>query len=516
MEPAARKRPAKPSTGETPPRRTRVDRDSVLFALGELVRREVDLDALLAQVIDTVTRAMDADRGTFYLVDRARGELFSKAAHLPELREIRLKVGQGIAGHVARTGEAINLSHTEGDPRFYGAIDRATNYATRSMLCVPVLDRAGEILGVLQLLNKKGAAFDDDDEALLRALASQVAMLVESTSLYGQLRAPTGGPLRYRFNGVVGGGARMRRVYDLVTRAAGTDATVLITGETGTGKGLIARAIHYNSPRAGRPFVAVDCASLPATLIENELFGHERGAYTGADQRSVGKFEAADGGTVFLDELGEVPLTLQSKLLRVLQDREFERVGGRKTLKVDVRILAATNRNLEDMVARQRFREDLYYRLRVLSLAMPPLRERGPEDLEQLAYHFLAGFAQRHNKQVVRFSPPALARLHAHSWPGNIRELENCIEGAVVLSVGDAIEVADLPLPADPRELPAAGRKAGRGGADLARLSWNEMEKLYIEAVLAAHDGNRSGAARAMGIGRATLLRKIKTLKIRA
>ena len=504
------------SPRKSPARRTRAFRDSILVAVGELVRREVDLDTLLAQVIDTVTKAMDADRGTFYLVDRARGELFSKAAHLPELREIRLKLGQGIAGHVARTGESINLSHTEGDPRFYGAIDRATNYATRSMLSVPVFDRAGEILGVLQLLNKKGAAFDDEDEALLRALASQVAMIVESTSLYGQLRAPTGGPLRYRFNGVVGGGARMRRVYDLVARAAGTDATVLITGETGTGKGLIARAIHYNSPRAGAPFVAVDCASLPATLIENELFGHERGAYTGADQRTLGKFEAADGGTVFLDEIGEVPLTLQAKLLRVIQDREFERVGGRKTLKVDVRILAATNRNLEDMVARQRFREDLYYRLRVLSLAMPPLRERGAEDLDQLAYHFLAGFAQRHNKPVLRFSPAALARLHAHPWPGNIRELENCIEGAVVMSAGEALDVHDLPLPPDPRDLPAAGRRPGRATPDLARLTWDEMEKLYIEAVLAAHDGNRSAAARAMGIGRATLLRKLKALKIKA
>jgi Nif-specific regulatory protein len=504
VEPSARKQ-----TG----RRTRGFRDSVLVALGELVRREVDLDTLLAQVVATVTRAMDADRGTFYLVDRARGELFSKAALLPELREIRLKIGQGIAGHVARTGETINLSHSESDPRFYGAIDRATNYATRSMLCVPVYGREGDVLGVLQLLNKKGAAFDDEDEALLRALASQVAMIVESTSLYGQLRAPTAGPLRYRYNGVVGSGPRMRRVYDLVSRAAGTDATVLIAGETGTGKGLIARAIHYNSPRAGKPFVAVDCASLPATLIENELFGHERGAYTGADQRTIGKFEAADGGTVFLDEIGEVPLTLQAKLLRVIQDREFERVGGRKTIQVDVRILAATNRNLEDMVARQRFREDLYYRLRVLALTMPPLRERGPEDLDQLAYHFLAGFAQRHNKQVARFTPAALARLHAHAWPGNIRELENCIEGAVVLSTGDAIDVLDLPLPPDPRE--QTTRRTGRAGPDLARLSWNEMEKLYIEAVLAAHDGNRSSAARAMGIGRATLLRKIKTLKIR-
>ena len=198
----------------------RVDRDSVLIAVGELVHREVDLDALLRQVIDTVTRAMDADRGTFYLGDRARGELFSKAAHLPELREIRLALGQGVAGHVARSGETVNFPSSTRDPRFHGAVDRTTGYATRSMLCVPVFDRGGEILGVLQRLNKRGAAFSSDDEALLRALASQVAMIVEGTSLYPQLRAPSPAPLNYRFNGIVGQGERMRRVYDVVGRAA--------------------------------------------------------------------------------------------------------------------------------------------------------------------------------------------------------------------------------------------------------------------------------------------------------
>ena len=500
-----------------------INRDSVLIAVGELVRREVDLDTLLGQVIDTVTRAMDADRGTFYLVDRARGELFSKAAQLPELREIRLAIGQGVAGYVARTGETVNIPSSASDPRFHGAVDRKTGYATRSMLVVPVHDRAGDILGVLQLLNKKGAAFTGDDEALLRALAGQVAMIVESTSLYPQLRAPTPAPLAYRFNGIVGQGERMRRVYDVVTRAAATDATVLITGETGTGKGLIARAIHFNSRRAAAPFVAVDCASLPATLIENELFGHERGAYTGADARALGKFEAADGGTVFLDELGELPLPLQSKLLRVLQDREFERVGGRRSVKVDVRIVAATNRNLEGMVARQRFREDLYYRLRVLSLPLPPLRERGPADLDQLAYHFLSVFAQRHGKAVARYTPAALTRLHGHAWPGNIRELENCIEGAVVLCNSDAIDVLDLPLPPDatappsspPQPYVAHGASQPHGPpapakVALGELTWDAMEKLYIEAVLAHHAGNRSAAAKAMGIGRTTLLRKIQ------
>ena len=490
-------------------RRGEVDQDTVLMAVGELVGSQIDLDALLAQVMDTVTEAMAADRGTFFLVDRQRGEVFSKAGYYPEIGEIRLALGQGIAGHVARTGATVILDGSADDPRVHRAIDRATGYATRSILCVPVRDRAGEILGVIELLNKQGAAFDERDAALLRALASQVAMVVETTSLYAQLRAPSSAPLAYRYNGIVGQSEAMTRIYDVVARAAATDATVLVTGETGTGKGLCARAIHHNSARRARPFVAVDCAALPATLIENELFGHERGAYTGADQRSIGKFEAADGGTVFLDEIGELPLHLQGKLLRILQERELERVGGRRTIKVDVRIVAATNRDLEDMVARRLFREDLYYRLRVISLRLPALRERGAVDLELLAYHFLESFAGRYGKAIRRFTPAALARLCAHPWPGNIRELENCIESAVVLCDGEVIDEAALPLPT--RTRPAGD---GDGDTDLAALRWDEMERLYITAVLRAQGGNRSRAARAMGIGRTTLLRKIRELAI--
>ncbi|MCA9662255.1 MAG: sigma 54-interacting transcriptional regulator, partial [Myxococcales bacterium] len=230
----------------------------------------------------------------------------------------------------------------------------------------------------------------------------------------------------------------------------------------------------------------------------------ERGAFTGADQRAVGKFEAADGGTVFLDEVGELPLPLQGKLLRILQERAFERVGGRRTVEVDVRIVAATNRDLEDMVARRDFREDLFYRLRVVAIHLPALRERGGIDLEMLATHFLDRYARRHAKPYRPLSPAALARLQAHAWPGNIRELENCIESAVVLADGEVIGADDLPMTG------AAKASAAAPGLDLAELTWSEMERLYITAVLRAHDGNRSQAAKAMGIGRTTLLRKIR------
>ncbi len=477
------------------------------MAVGELIRTEVDLDSLLAQVIDAVTEAMQADRATIYLVDWARGELFSKVAHLPELPEIRLAIGQGIAGYVAETGETINLEHSSADPRFLDAIDRETGYATDNLLCVPVKDRTGEIIGVLQLLNKQAATFDQRDETLLRALASQVAMVIETTSLYTQIRAPTTSPLHYRYNGIVGQSSAMRQIYEVVGKAAATNATVLVTGETGTGKSLIARAIHFNSPRRSHPLIAVDCASLPVTLIENELFGHERGAFTGADRRVIGKFEAANGGTVFLDEIGELPLPIQGRLLRVIQERQFERVGGHRSVKVDVRLIVATNRNLEDMVARQLFREDLYYRLRVIALQLPPLRTRGSIDVEGLAYHFLRVYSERHGKTVRRFDPAALKRLHTHPWPGNIRELENCIEGAVVLAEGPTIRPDDLPLAT------ARSRRA-KTEPDWGQLTWEQMERRYIAEVLRVYEGNRSAAARAMGIGRSTLLRKIRQLSI--
>ncbi|HRI07155.1 MAG TPA: sigma 54-interacting transcriptional regulator, partial [Nannocystaceae bacterium] len=404
-------------------RRGEVDQDTVLMAVGELVGSQIDLDALLAQVMDTVTEAMAADRGTFFLVDRQRGEVFSKAGYYPEIGEIRLALGQGIAGHVARTGATVILDGSADDPRVHRAIDRATGYATRSILCVPVRDRAGEILGVIELLNKQGAAFDERDAALLRALASQVAMVVETTSLYAQLRAPSSAPLAYRYNGIVGQSEAMTRIYDVVARAAATDATVLVTGETGTGKGLCARAIHHNSARRARPFVAVDCAALPATLIENELFGHERGAYTGADQRSIGKFEAADGGTVFLDEIGDVNPKMQAQLLRVLQEGEIRRVGGGEPVEVDARVVAATNRDLEDEVRAGRFREDLYFRLNVVNLRLPPLRDRR-SDVKILAEHFLSKYAAREKREMLGVAPDAMAALERYAWPGNVRELE--------------------------------------------------------------------------------------------
>ncbi len=492
-----------------PERIESAQRGSVLLAVGDLLQHEVDLDVLLRAIVDRIVGAVDADRGTLYLVDAQRGELYSKAGHLPELREIRLRLGQGLAGTVASAGQLLNLPAVDGDRRFFKEVDAQTGYRTRSMLVAPVRARGGEIMGVLQVLNARKGRFSVADEERLRRLCAEAATAIESTSLYEELRgtervsgaAPL--PERYRYNRIIGESAAMRAVYDLVRKAAVTSASVLLRGESGTGKELIARAIHVNGPRGRAPFVKLDCTTIPATLMENELFGHEKGAYTGAESRAIGRCEAADGGTLFIDEIGELPLGLQAKLLRFLQDREFERVGGTRTQTADVRVVAATHRDLEEMVGRGEFRDDLYYRIKVVQIALPSLRERGAADVLRLAAHFLALYRKKHGKPELTLGPDAAARLCAHPWPGNIRELEHCIESAVVLGGGGTIDAAQL-------SLPTAIRAAEPSAAEFAPRPLAEIEREHIIGTLRVTGGNRSEAARALGIGRNTLLRKLK------
>jgi Nif-specific regulatory protein len=497
--------------GLLPMAATRDDPTQVVQALGALVAQEVNLDEFLHQLVDRIARSMEADRGTLYLVDFARGEIFSRAAHLPELKQIRLKLGQGVAGLVAQQGGVVNIPAARDEQRFNPDIDKLTGYRTTSLLAVPLVDQQGTIFGVLQVLNRLGGGvFDDGDAQRLTAIAAQVSQALQATSLYTELlraRQRPEQPVGYYFNKVIGESAPMRAIYKTIQKAAQTDATVLLRGESGTGKELFARAVHVNSRRRQQPFVKVDCAALPGSLIENELFGHEKGAFTGAEARQPGKFEAADGGTVFIDELGELPLPVQGKLLRVLQDREFERVGGTQTVKVDVRIVAATHRDLAQMVREGRFREDLYYRIKVVELGLPPLRERGPEDIERLARHFVAQAARRHHLATEpRLAASALERLKAWHWPGNVRELENCVESAVVLCEGEVLP-EHLPLPefGRPSALPPPPPTLD---APLATLA--EVERRHILTVLDRAKGNRTQAAKWLGIGRNTLARKLK------
>ncbi len=303
---------------------------------------------------------------------------------------------------------------------------------------------------------------------------------------------------------VIGKSPAMRQLLGMVSTIASSEATVLVTGESGTGKEIVARLIHANSNRRKGPYVAVNCAALSETLLESELFGHEKGAFTGAEKRREGRFLSADKGTIFLDEVGEIPLAMQVKLLRVIQEKELQRVGGDQTIKVDVRILAATNRELKHEVKEGRFRQDLYYRLNVVSLQLPPLRDR-KEDIPLLAMHFLKMFSEKNSKVIKGFTPAAMDRLLKHSWPGNVRELENAVERAVVLLVGEYISERELP--------PSLMEENDSGNAlkrDFGNMTMEEIERMAVLDTLEQVGGNKSEAARRLGINRKTLIAKLE------
>jgi two-component system response regulator HydG len=313
--------------------------------------------------------------------------------------------------------------------------------------------------------------------------------------------------LQFDRSRIIGRSPAMVKLLDTVSQVAPSEATVLITGESGTGKELIAAAIHFNSSRRDGPFVQLNCAAITETLLESELFGHEKGAFTGAERRREGRFHQADGGSLFLDEVSEMPLSMQVKLLRVLQEREFTRVGGDAAVRVDVRLIAATNRHLPDLIAAGKFREDLYYRLNVVGLIVPPLRERR-EDIPLLAQHFLETFAQRNRKLIKGFTPQAMDNLTRYGWPGNVRELMNAVERAVVLSRTQYLPVEDFALVPDeepPRDVSAP---SPIGAAE--NLALDEIEKTTILRALESAGGNKSETARRLGITRRTLHKKLK------
>jgi len=344
-------------------------------------------------------------------------------------------------------------------------------------------------------------------------VARAAVILTDVSELHALRRELVG---RYDFHNIIGRNHRMREIYTLVEQTAGTDATVLVDGESGTGKELVARAIHFRSARSKKPFVQVNCSALVETLLESELFGHARGSFTGAVRDKIGRFEAANGGTIFLDEIGDVSPAMQVKLLRVIQERQFERVGENKPRTANVRIIAATNRDLKDLIARGVFREDLYYRLAVVRIHVPPLRERR-EDIPLLVDAFRERFRKRMGKNITAVAENALARMMDHDWPGNIRELENAIEHAFVRCGGDKIEEGDLPVelrtPPDARADSTRPRPSAQAAPTTLRPAEDE-ERSIIRAALEAAGGNKALAAKRLGIGRTTLWRRMRKLGI--
>ncbi len=484
----------------------------------------VDVEALLPLILDKLTALMDAEASSVILYDAERGELYFPVAsddrlESPDrLKEVRFPATEGISGWVLREGQSVLVPDVPRDPRFYRSVDRQMGTQSRSLICAPLRTRSG-IIGVTQVINKKHGPFTQEDLGLLDAIAGSIAVALENARLYQTLRQEKESiqrenvelrrALLQHFRGIVGTSPALLTALEQAGQAAPTRATITILGETGTGKELVARAIHEASDRAAGPFVVVNCAAIPATLLETELFGHERGAFTGAVAARKGKFELAHQGTLFLDEIGDLELALQAKVLRVLERGEIQPLGSEKLRRVDVRILTATNRDLRAMVASGQFRDDLYWRVNVITLELPPLRERH-EDLPLLINHFLGRFAEESGKPRLHLDRDAETALLAYAFPGNIRELENILRRAVILARGPRISLEDLPPRIVTRDDGAptpvttnAELKAAkaRAAAEAAR----GVERHFLTELLTTAGGNIAEAARRVGMNRSWL-----------
>jgi len=401
---------------------------------------------LESRVLDMLLEVIPVERAAILLAGQNPDEFISGAyCERATDSKASFRISRTIVRQVLRGGLAVMGNDVLSDSAFQSN-ESIVASQIRSLLCVPLIV-FGSKLGVIYAdATISEARLDEDHLQLLTAIASVVAVALEHARYVEWLEGENK-RLQEEINiehDMVGESSRIREIYQFVGKVAAKDSTVLITGESGTGKELVARAIHRNSRRANRPFVAINCAALTESLLESELFGHEKGAFTGAFSQKKGKIEIGDSGTLFLDEVGELALPLQAKLLRVLQEREFERVGGTRPIKVDIRLIAATNRNLDDAIKHSQFRQDLFYRLNVVSVTMPPLRDRR-EDIPLLATYFVQKYSREANRPVVGISPEAHALLTSYDWPGNVRELENALERAVVLGSSDHIRPEDLP-----------------------------------------------------------------------
>jgi Nif-specific regulatory protein len=488
---------------------------SALFEVSKVLNASFDLEKNLAKTMHVLGDFLEMERGSVFLLDDGTKELRIVAAHgltKDQIEKGKYKIGEGIVGRVLAKGSPVVIPNVEEEPLFLNKTGSRIKRSGISFLCVPVKFK-GESIGVLSAdrIFKDKAVTVDEDIRVLEIVASIIAQYVTLWGHYKKseqekenLKLELKG--KYSLPNIIGSSDKMQEVFGSVHRVANSKATVLLYGESGTGKELIAKAIHYMSPRAKGPFVRFNCASIPEGLLESELFGHERGAFTGAITSRKGRFELANEGTILLDEVGDLPIILQPKILRVLQEKEFERVGGERTIKVDVRLIAATSRNLEDLVSKGKFREDLYYRLNVVPIFMPTLRER-KEDVLPLTELFLKRFNEE-NKKNISISPEALHMLFDYNWPGNVRELENTIERVVVMSDGKTIEPSDLPI--NLKLLPSKEVLQ----KESLRAGIQEIEKSSILHALKEAGWVQAKAARILGITTRQIGYKIKKYAI--
>ncbi|MCK5833320.1 sigma-54-dependent Fis family transcriptional regulator [bacterium] len=474
----------------------------------------LSLDELLRLLMDTAAEITGAEAGSVLLLDRLSGDLIFTIATGKEgakLSDTRLKSGEGIAGWVARTGKSAMVNDVVSDDRHTATTDNLSGFLTKSVLAVPML--SGEnILGVIEAVNKKRGFFEDADLNALNAFAGFASVAISNARKFENLTLQNK-ELRQQAYGkwnLIGGSRQISTIRDLINRVAPTSTSVLITGESGTGKEVVAHQIHENSSRPGGPFVKVSCAAIPETLLESELFGHERGAFTGATERRIGRFEAAGGGTILLDEIGEISYSVQTKLLRFLQEKEFERLGSGRTISSDVRVIAATNRDLVKSVEKGIFREDLYYRLKVFPIEMPPLRGH-PEDIPILTEYFIERLSDDFPHTVKSVDEKAMEILVSYSWPGNVRELENLIERCAVIAISDLITVSMLPPELSKSEV--SDSISSNNGLSL-EMTLPQIEELLIRHALEVTGGNVSKTARMLDISRDKLRYRLKTFTI--
>jgi formate hydrogenlyase transcriptional activator len=495
------------------------DRLKLILDLSNQVVSNLELHELLVAASASVRRVMRCDAAAVMLADSDGAHLRVHALDFPESRGIFTEGGLvpiegSMPGDSFKSGKPIVVNHldpAEISPEMYA---KAVGEDLHSFCDIPLISKS-RMLGVLAVARREENAFDYDEIEFLTQVAKQVAIAVENAVAYGKIAELTDRLAQEKlyleeeirgeqdFEGIVGQSSALRHVLNLVETVAPSDSTVLLLGETGTGKELIARAIHDRSKRKDRTFVKLNCAAIPTGLLESELFGHERGAFTGAISQKIGRLELADQGSLFLDEVGDIPIEIQPKLLRALQEREFERLGSTRTKQVDVRLVAATNRDLEDMIERREFREDLYYRLNVFPIRIPPLRER-PEDIPLLVRYFTQKYSRRMEKQIDSIPTAAMKKLAAWHWPGNIRELENFIERSVILTHTAALQLPLGEIGTGGKPLPAPGSREAHDHDEIMRILKETKGRV----------SGPQGAAERMGIKRTTLISRMKKLGI--
>ncbi|MGC8578835.1 MAG: nif-specific transcriptional activator NifA [bacterium] len=500
---------------------------TALYEISKQLASTIDFGSSINSSLKLLATYLDIQRIALFVFEPETKELVIKYAYgftHEEKQKGRYKLGEGITGKVGKTGVPIVLPDVKDEPMFMGKTGKDWKKESLSYIAVPVkVDK--KVVGVLgaQKLLTEDSSFEEDVNLLsmITTLIGQAMKLnsiiekqredmeYEKSALLKELKS------KYRPENIIGISPGIEEVFDIIDRVSPTKATVLIRGESGTGKELVARAIHFHSPRAGKPFIKMNCAALPDTLLESELFGYEKGAFTGAYETKKGRFELAHEGTIFLDEIGELSLATQAKLLRVIQEKRFERLGSNRTIEVDVRIIAATNSDLEKAIKDRTFREDLYYRLNVVPIFLPPLRER-KEDIPLLVEHFLMRFNKEHGKSL-RLSAGAMEFMINYSWPGNIRELENMIERAVIMTRGNIIDIDDLPLPMVSKlseETNISYSPQRQNNNVKLPNAIEEIEKTKIIEALKKTGGVKAKAARLLGITQRQLGYKIKKYRI--